>query len=81
MVPERPAPVAFGAAVHWTDPGPVPVAPAVIVIQDWVVVAVHWSADSAARRKESCVNTLTVPVSPAGFAVAPEGLMESVPPD
>jgi hypothetical protein len=32
---------AFGAAVHWTDPEPVPEAPDVIVIQASVFVAVH----------------------------------------
>ena len=63
----------FGAALHWTDPAPVPVAPPVIVIQASVFVAVHCS-------DESCVVTVIVPMSPAGFAVAVVGLMVSVPP-
>jgi hypothetical protein len=64
----------FAAAVHWTDPGPIPVAPAVIVTQEAGVVAVHWI-------EGSCVDTVIVPLSPATFALAEDGLMLRSPPD
>jgi hypothetical protein len=73
MVPVRLAFVVLGAADHVTDPAPIPEAPAVIVIHDCVVAA-------AQRSDWSVVDTVTAPVSPGGFAVAPVGLMVSVPP-
>jgi hypothetical protein len=63
----------FAAAVHWTKPGPIPVAPDMIVTQASLLVAVHWS-------EESDVFTLIVPVSPVAAALADDGLMLSTPP-
>jgi hypothetical protein len=63
----------LAAAIHCTDPEPIPDAPAEIVTQAELLVAVHWS-------KESPVDTVIVPLSPAGFAFAEEGLMLKVPP-
>jgi hypothetical protein len=58
MVPVRAAPV-FAATVKLTDPGPVPLAPAVIVIHDGALLtAVHAHVPPA-------VTVIAVPAPPA----------------
>ena len=58
IVPVRAAPV-FAATVKLTDPGPVPVAPAVIVIHDGaLLMAVHAHVPPA-------VTVIAVPAPPA----------------
>jgi hypothetical protein len=63
----------FAAAVHWTEPGPIPVAPDVIVTQASLLVDVHCS-------EESDVFTLIVPEVPVPGALADDGLMLRTPP-
>jgi hypothetical protein len=57
IVPVRAAPV-FAATVKLTDPGPVPAAPAVIVIHDALLTAVHAQVPPA-------VTAIAVPAPPA----------------
>ena len=65
MLSVRDAPV-FAAAVNATVPLPLPLAPAVMVIHDAPVVAVHVHPAGAVTLKE--------PVPPAAGMVAPEAL-------
>jgi hypothetical protein len=57
IVPVRAAPV-FAATIKLTDPLPVPAAPAVIVIHDALLMAVHAHVPPA-------VTVIAVPVPPA----------------
>ena len=71
-VPVRAVPVVLAATLNVTEPMPDPLAPAVTVIQDVVVVAVHEQAvpDDDAERPAArqCVDReaggVTVPVQP-----------------
>ena len=67
-VPERDPPV-VAAAVYWTVPLPLPLAPDVIVIHGALLVAVHAQPAAAV--------TATLPVPPAGATLALVGAIEN----
>src|SRR5690348_16140538 len=72
IVPVRRAPVVFAAMLNWTDPPPLPVAPAVSVIHGTLLEAVHVQPALAV--------TVTVPLPPACATSCEEGAIANVHP-
>jgi hypothetical protein len=73
MVAVRALFVVFAAALHPTDPGPMPVDPDVTASHESLLTAVHC-------KEESVVDTVMVPVFPFCPALAELGLMLKLPP-